>query len=90
MYRNWWTSGGTSPFSTYWPVVFIIVVIEFILKGMALYRSARNGQKYWFVVMLVINTIGILPLIYLVWFSKKDAPVKLQAASSRKPKRKRN
>lgn len=89
MYRNWWMQGNTSFFNVYWPFVLIIVAIEFILKGLALYRSARNGQTYWFVVLLVINTVGILPLIYLVWFSKKDAPVKSQITPARKSRRKK-
>lgn len=76
MYRNWWMPGGNSFFNVYWPLVLIIVAIEFILKGMALYRSARNGQNYWFVALLVVNTMGILPLIYLIWFSKVAVPVK--------------
>lgn len=90
MYRNWWMPGGFFPFAIYWPVILILVAIEFILKGMALYRSARNGQTYWFVALLVINTLGILPLIYLIWFSKQEAPVKVQAPPSRRPRRRKS
>lgn len=93
MYRNWWLQGqgGVFPFMNYWPVVLIIVVvIEFILKGLALYRSARNGQTYWFAALLVINTVGILPLIYLIWFSKREVPVELPTLPTRKPRRKRS
>ncbi len=59
-----------------WVVILFvaIVVLEITLKGMALYRSARNGSKGWFVIFLLINTAGILPLLYLV-FSKNKSQV---------------
>lgn len=37
-----------------------------IWKGMALWLSARRGQTGWFVVFLVINTLGIAEIIYLL------------------------
>lgn len=74
--------------SFFWPWILIVLAAEIILKGMALYRSARNGQKYWFVALLIINTIGILPLIYLIWFDKRQAQVKSQASASRSKRRK--
>lgn len=42
-------------------------------KGMALWRSARLGQKWWFIVLLVVNTFGILEIFYIYVFSKKQA-----------------
>jgi len=47
-------------------VLLVLVVVELILKGFALYRAAKNNQKYWFIVILVINSVGIFPLIYLL------------------------
>lgn len=47
-------------------LVLVLVVLEITLKGMALWRAARNQSKGWFIVFLFINTIGILPLIYLL------------------------
>jgi len=54
-------------------IVLILVTWELIWKGIALWKSARNGHKYWFVILLVINTVGILPIIYLLYlkFSQK-------------------
>jgi len=55
-------------------VLFIILVSvwEIIWKGIALWRSARNKQLIWFVLVLILNTLGILPIIYLVFFSKSN------------------
>jgi hypothetical protein len=42
------------------------LVFDLILKGIALWKSAKNGQKVWFIALLIVNSIGILPLIYLL------------------------
>ena len=47
-------------------LVFALVVLEITLKAIALWRAARNQSKGWFIVLLLINTAGILPLIYLL------------------------
>ncbi|MES2225464.1 MAG: DUF5652 family protein [Patescibacteria group bacterium] len=43
-------------------------------KGVALWFSARNHQKAWFVVMLIVNTLGILEIIYLLFFRRDKQP----------------
>jgi hypothetical protein len=40
-------------------------------KGVALWKSARNGHTVWFVVLLLINTLAILEILYIFVFSKK-------------------
>ena len=39
-------------------------------KGLALWRAGRSHQLYWFIALLVINTMGILEIVYLVAFAK--------------------
>ncbi|CAN5713689.1 hypothetical protein BH11PAT2_BH11PAT2_08980 [soil metagenome] len=39
-------------------------------KGFALWFAARNHQKKWFIVLLVLNTVGILEIVYLLWFRR--------------------
>jgi len=41
-------------------------------KGVALWRASRNGQKKWFIALLVINTLAILDIVYIFFFSKKE------------------
>ena len=48
-----------------------IAVWEMIWKGIALWKSAKNNHTAWFVCILIFNTIGILPIIYLLGFQKK-------------------
>ena len=34
-------------------------------KAMALWRSARKGQVGWFILFILVNTLGIIEIIYL-------------------------
>ena len=39
--------------------------LELVLERPRVVASGRRGQPWWFVIMLVINTVGILEIIYL-------------------------
>ncbi len=51
-------------------IIIVLSVISLILKGFALWRAARKSQKEWFIVLLVVNTLGILEIIYLLTAGK--------------------
>jgi len=51
--------------------VLILMVWSLVWKGLALWKAAREGSKVWFVVLLVLNTVGILDILYLYVFSGK-------------------
>jgi len=40
-------------------------------KGVALWRAAKNVHKKWFIVILLLNTLAILEIIYIFYFSKR-------------------
>ena len=40
-------------------------------KGWALWRAARRQDKWWFIAMLVLNTVAILEIIYIFIVSAK-------------------
>jgi hypothetical protein len=52
-------------------LIVIVGLWDLFWKGKGLWRSAQRGEKWWFIAILVVNSIGILPIIYLVFFSKK-------------------
>ena len=54
-------------------LLVIVILWTLVWKGMALWKVAREGSKIWFVVLLVVNTIGILDILYLYVFSKKSS-----------------
>jgi len=47
-------------------VILTVVLWDIVWKALGLWRSARAGQTGWFVAMLILNTAGILPIIYLL------------------------
>ena len=55
-------------------MVMILFVWALVWKGFALWKSAKLNQKYWFIAMLVINTMGILEILYIFVFSRKSEP----------------
>ncbi len=40
-------------------------------KGVALWKAAQNKQKVWFIALLVLNTLAIVEILYIFYFSKK-------------------
>ena len=45
---------------------------SFVWKGFALWYAGRHNQKWWFIALLVINTVGILEILYLFVFSSEE------------------
>lgn len=48
----------------------LLVGWSLVWKGFALWRSAGLRQKYWFIAILLINTLGILEIIYIFFVAK--------------------
>lgn len=55
----------------FWILISILVLWEIIWKGLGLWYSARNKHKIWFILILVLNTVGILPIIYILTHKRK-------------------
>ena len=53
--------------------IAVMAVWSIIWKGIALWKAAKNDSKPWFIALLLINTVGILEIIYIFFFSKKKA-----------------
>ena len=53
-------------------VLFCLLIIwSTVWKLIGLWKSGRHNQLAWFIVIGVLNTAGILPIIYLLFFQKK-------------------
>ena len=53
-----------------------LVVWSLVWKGIGLWYSGKRGHVVWFVAILLLNTFGILPLIYLSITKKKKRKMK--------------
>jgi hypothetical protein len=47
------------------PLLLILIIWSIFWKGLALWHAGRRGHPWWFVVVLILNTVGILEIIYL-------------------------
>ncbi|MFQ5540718.1 MAG: DUF5652 family protein [Candidatus Paceibacteria bacterium] len=47
--------------------IFVLVVTLWTLpwKGYALWIAAKNAHKWWFIALLIFNTLAILEIIYI-------------------------
>jgi len=50
--------------------IWLIILWAIPWKGVALWRAARNRHKKWFIALLLVNTMAILEIIYIFYFSK--------------------
>jgi len=57
-------------FQTLGPILPLILLWSIFWKGLALWHSARRGQPWWFVILIIVNTVGILEIVYLFAVAK--------------------
>jgi len=60
-----------------YPLLLVTGLWDAVWKGFAMWKAARNGSKVWFILLMVINSIGILPIIYLLLNRSKPQEPKL-------------
>ncbi|MDD5165227.1 MAG: DUF5652 family protein [Candidatus Pacebacteria bacterium] len=67
----WFYGFGQGPalfFSLLLAVAFMALIA---LKGYALWTAAKRDQKWWFIAILLLNTMGLLEAVYIVFFVKE-------------------
>lgn len=52
-------------------LILLLVLWDMTWKVVAMWKSARNNQLTWFICIVIFNTIGILPIIYILLDLKK-------------------
>jgi len=58
------------------PIFLVALVWSLAWKGVALWKSARNSQNVWFVVLLILSTVGILDILYICFFQENKGSQK--------------
>lgn len=71
--------------------LFITIVFwSYVWKLLALWKSARKGSTVWFIILALINTVGILEILYIFIFSKmKCCEIKKPQKTKKKTKKKK-
>jgi hypothetical protein len=54
-------------------LLVLLAVWDGVWKVIAMWKSARNNQLAWFICLAIFNTAGILPIIYILAFQKREA-----------------
>lgn len=54
------------------PILLLLSLWEGIWKAIALWKAARNNHLAWYICILIFNTVGILPIVYLKFFQKRS------------------
>lgn len=64
------------------------MIWSLIWKGLALWKSARNDDRYWFLAFLLVHTLGVLEILYLFVFAKTKFVLVSEPKNTRiKPRR---
>jgi hypothetical protein len=77
--NNYWSGQSGmflgAPFAAFLATMMIpLLVWSMFWKGWALWKAARAGSKVWFIALLILNTVGILEILYIFAFGKtKDS-----------------
>ena len=67
------------------PIFVLLVFWSIFWKGWALWKAARQSHKGWFIALLILNTAGILEILYIFVFGKKDDKPQAVLPSNDKP-----
>lgn len=52
-------------------ILIILIIWSIIWKGKALWIASKKDKAIWFIVLLIVNTLGILDILYIYVFSKE-------------------
>lgn len=60
-----------TPYLQYTGLFIFLGIWSMIWKAIALWKAARAQSKPWFIVLLLVNTLGILEILYIFVFAPK-------------------
>jgi hypothetical protein len=53
------------------PMMVLLVAWSLFWKGAALWTAAHRKESWWFIALLILNTVGVLEIIYLFAITKE-------------------
>jgi hypothetical protein len=54
-------------------LLMALALVDLCLKGWGMWRAARMEKKYWFIALLIVNSVGILPIVFLLMTKQQYA-----------------
>lgn len=76
-----WFLGNSNGMNWDWSLGWQISLVPLMIwsmawSGLALWHAAKRGEKWWFVLFLLVHTVGVLEIFYLVFVVKLFANAK--------------
>lgn len=65
-------------------ILILLLIWTLPWKGVALWKAARRSDRNWFIALLILNTVGILEIAYILFFSKRTEKNKEIESDDRK------
>lgn len=53
-------------------ILVVVIVWSVVWKALALWRAAKNDSKVWFILLILVNTVGLFEILYILIFGKKS------------------
>jgi hypothetical protein len=53
--------------------IILLVIWDSVWKFIAMWKAGRNNHLAWFVCIAIFNTIGILPIFYILMHRKNNS-----------------
>lgn len=69
-------------------ILVVILIWSGVWKLLGMWKSARKSSWIWFIVLAITNTVGILPILYIYFFSKINWNKFIQVEVKKNPKKK--
>lgn len=66
----------------FWFVIIPLALWSLFWKSLALWHAARRGSVVWFILLFLVNSAGILEIIFLIMAGKLNASTLFSSAST--------
>lgn len=66
----------------------LLALWSLVWQGIALWKAARNDDRYWFLALLILHTAGILDILYLFVFAKNKLVLVSEPPKAKKSSKK--
>jgi hypothetical protein len=53
-------------------IIVVLTIWSILWKCYSVWNAAKHSHKKWFIALIILNTIGILDMIYVFKVLKKD------------------
>lgn len=62
-----WYLGNSTGFDGWPATIAVLVLWSIVWTGLALWHAAKRNDRGWFILFLVVHTVGILEILYLLF-----------------------